>query len=1304
MGAINSTISLFDNFTTPMMNVIQAANAGIATMQNVQAAMSSSIDTTSWDMTRTEIDSVIEAANALESALNNIDSPVISATMQSNIGKSDIVLPNDVTIPVTPYITEQVEISVPDELKVPVVPYVAEEVQIEVPDNLEVPVTPVVEQQPTFDTPDKVEISVETVIADSEQQIAEITSQLNNVVQMQEAITAIAKSVYVIPDDTTQDIVGVNREIAQMQRALEFIKTNPFNLDSSIAKLQIQSLSDGLNEVIAKQQQVDNFMGGAASQAVELTVKPVVPDPLVEQPNPVEIPVTWKTDSMEVFTNTGVERFQQEIQSTNSMLDNLIHAQTEITSQAENMEILPTTAVADIQALHNRIQGLQSSILEVEQNKLDIGSDEANAQLERLRSQLNQIMTLENNLKSEMSDMGIEQINNAYLQISQTVSNVERTVRDSFSEPVEIPVAWKTDNLEVFTNTGVERFQQEIQSANNMLSNLNHTQSQIAATAAQTNLFPANAVASMNSMQTRLQAIQQRIQQIESNSLNIGADEANAQLEQLRSQLSQALQQQEALNNAVEQMDVSAANDAYLRLSQTIGGAERYIRDNASEQNQFNRSIEQGVHGANDLIDKIKGVAAAYLSIRGVTSLLSNVGVTDMSGAFDRLDTMNQFDRTVTIMTGSSDAASAALDRLNASVTGTAYGLDVASKATQGFLTRGMDLDTATEQVRIWADAVSFYGEGTNEQLESVVDAIGKMYSKGTVEADQLDRLFDAGIGAAEIYADAVGMSVTQVKDDLSDGTIAATQFIDTVSQALDSGMSEGAAQAAGATWATTFANLQAAITRGWADIITNLDAELAARGLPSTMEMVTTFGQKVESVLKAVGGAMGPVISGALGIYNVVAGMVTNVGSFVQENWGTITSVVQGVVNGVTCLLTVMSSVLDVALSVAQGIIDNWSIISPIIYGIIGVLAIYGAYLAIIKGIELASAAAKGVMAVVEGIHAVAIWATTSATWAETTAQLGLNGAMYACPIVWIIGLIIGLIAVIYAVCAAIAKFTGAASSGFGIICGAINVTIQFFKNLGLEVANISLGISCAILAVCENMKTAFHNAICNVQAWFYDLLSTALSVIGSIAAELNKLPFVEFDYSGITNAADKYAAKAAEAAGNKEDYTSISDAFHAGMSTFDTFQDGWAADAFDAGADWGDGISDKISGFLDGFGQDESTTEELIPQEDDYYDNSGNNGNNYSAIDNIGDGVGSIADNTASIADDMEITEEDLKYLRDIAEQETINRFTTAEITIEQTNHNNVAGKMDLDGIVDGLTDAVNEAVEIITEGVHA
>ena len=188
--------------------------------------------------------------------------------------------------------------------------------------------------------------------------------------------------------------------------------------------------------------------------------------------------------------------------------------------------------------------------------------------------------------------------------------------------PVPVPVEWQTDNMEVFTGTGVERFQQEVQSANNMLNTLNTTQERIAATAAQTDLFPAGAVADMNNMQNRLTAISQRIQAIESNPLNLGSDEANAELEQLRGQLDQAVQEQEALNRAVENMDVEAANQAYLRLSQTVGNTERYIRDNTDEQGRFNRAIEDGTEQANNLMNMIKGAVAAYVSVQTVQKAL----------------------------------------------------------------------------------------------------------------------------------------------------------------------------------------------------------------------------------------------------------------------------------------------------------------------------------------------------------------------------------------------------------------------------------------------------------------------------------------------------------------------------------------------------------------------------------------------------------------------------------------------------------------------------------------------------------
>ena len=188
--------------------------------------------------------------------------------------------------------------------------------------------------------------------------------------------------------------------------------------------------------------------------------------------------------------------------------------------------------------------------------------------------------------------------------------------------PVEIPVVWKTDSLEVFTSTGVDRFQQEVQSANNMLNTLNATQERIVSTAAQTNLFPESAVADMGRMESRLQAIQQRIQQIENNPLNIGTETANAELERLRGQLDQAVQEQENLNRAVADMDVQAANEAYLRLSQTIGNTERYIRDNVDEQGRFNQEINEGAANADNLMNAIKGAVAAYSTVQTVGKAL----------------------------------------------------------------------------------------------------------------------------------------------------------------------------------------------------------------------------------------------------------------------------------------------------------------------------------------------------------------------------------------------------------------------------------------------------------------------------------------------------------------------------------------------------------------------------------------------------------------------------------------------------------------------------------------------------------
>ena len=401
--------------------------------------------------------------------------------------------------------------------------------------------------------------------------------------------------------------------------------------------------------------------------------------------------------------------------------------------------------------------------------------------------------------------------------------------------------------------------------------------------------------------------------------------------------------------------------------------------------------------------------------------------------------------------------------------------------------------------------------------------------------------------------------------------------------------------------------------------------------------------------------------------------------------------------INDLAILAGYVLEIFDVVGMVGTFIADNWSMISPIVYAVVAALAMYAAYMGIVNAVELISNGIKIAMCIASYAHAAATGAEVSATAAATAAQYGLNTALLSCPLTWIILAIIALIAVIIAVANYISNMGGTATTAFGVICGGVNVVIQFFKNLGLEVANIALGIGCAIAALGENIMTAFHNAICSVQSWWYDLMSTALGVIESICVALNKLPFVEFDYSGITSAADDYAAKSAEAANNKQEYTSISDAFKNGSSTFDTFQDGWVDDAYKSGAKWGDGVSNKVTKAFD-------SKAVKIPKASDYK-NAIANGN--SALGNsaaqTAANTADTAKNTAKTADAVAVTAEDLKYLRDMAEQEYVNRFTTASITVNQTNHNTINNDMDLDGVTEHLRSTMEEQMAAAAEGVH-
>ena len=725
----------------------------------------------------------------------------------------------------------------------------------------------------------------------------------------------------------------------------------------------------------------------------------------------------------------------------------------------------------------------------------------------------------------------------------------------------------------------------------------------------------------------------------------------NALIEQIQANLAFSVENPFGLGgNEIEQQlsaierSLNQAVTQQNMLNNAVGNTGDSINDNIHEQEQFNQEISAGTQQANELTNTIKRAVAAYVSIQSVGKAL-NIS-DELVQTTSRLNMMNDGVQTTAELV---NMVYAAAQDARGSFSQMA---DVVAR----FGNNAKDAFSSSEEVVAFADLIqkqmTIAGASTQEAANAELQ-LSQALGSGVLRGDELNSIFEQAPNLIQNIADYLDVPIGKIREMAADGELSADV-------------------------------VKAAIFSAADDINSKFN------------EMPMTWGQIWQSMQNTALIAFQPVLQRLNDLAN-------------SEVFQTF---IQGAIEAMAVISNVVLNIFDLIGTVGGFIADNWSVISPIIYGVIAALAVYAAYLGIVKGIEIASAAATAIHSVAMSAKIGVMAALTGQTMAATAAQMGYNGALYACPVVWIIVLIIALIAVIFAVCNAIAKMTGIANSGFGVITGGVNVVIQFFKNLGLTVANIALGIGNAIATLASNMMTAFHNAICSVQSWFYNLLSTALSVIEGICSALNKLPFVEFDYSGISSAADDYAAKASEAAGNKEDYQSISDAFNEGFTTFDAFQDGWASDAFNAGAAWGDGIADKVSNFSlsDIFGQTD------IPNVGNYTsgfnDAIANSGvgdytsgfNDAIANSGVGDSIGNIDDNTGKIKDSLEVSEDELKYLRDIAEQEAINRFTTAEINVDMSGmQNTVNSGDDIDGFMTKLTDSVNEAVDNMTEGVH-
>lgn len=421
-----------------------------------------------------------------------------------------------------------------------------------------------------------------------------------------------------------------------------------------------------------------------------------------------------------------------------------------------------------------------------------------------------------------------------------------------------------------------------------------------------------------------------------------------------------------------------------------------------------------------------------------------------------------------------------------------------------------------------------------------------------------------------------------------------------------------------------------------------------------------------------------------ALSIFNPILTKINQIGN--SERF---TKVTDGIINGLAGIASVATVVLDLMINVASVVVDNWSWLSPIILGVAAALGVYYGRLLLVKGAELASAAVSGVVAVAKGIMAAATMLVTGATWAQVTAQYGLNAAMYACPIVWIIILIIALVALFYAAVAAVNHFAGTSVSATGIICGAFMAALAFIGNIFVALWNLVVDVFVMIYnlvgTVANFIGNVFNDPVGAVCRLFFDLADTVLSVLQALASAIDTI-FGSNLAGSVQGWRDSLGGWVDSTFGKGEE---VMEKLNADDMKLGRFEYGAA---FDMGYEFGQGVEDTVGGLFDFSAMDSMGAADGL--------DAFNLGN---TLDGIYGNTGDTAGNTAAMSDALDIAEEDLAYLRDIAEREAINRFTTAEIHVEQHNENHISSDTDLDGIMDAWANDFAEKLDVSEEGVH-
>ncbi|AKP41283.1 tape measure protein [Clostridioides difficile] len=760
--------------------------------------------------------------------------------------------------------------------------------------------------------------------------------------------------------------------------------------------------------------------------------------------------------------------------------------------------------------------------------------------------------------------------------------------------------------------------------------------------------------------------------------------------------LSSFEQLQRTSSNAIDVNSIRTAREELARAEAGFDRLEQQIREADGQQRRLNEDINKGTSSTDRLVGSAKKLAATYLGIRTLGGLgnLSD----QMTSTNARLSMINDGQQSDS---GLNKMIFQSAERSRASY------LDTAKIVSRIGMNAGKAF-SSTKEIVGFAEQLNkkfVIAGASTEEMNSALLQLTQGLGSGVLRGEELNAVFESAPNIIKSIADYLDVDIGKIRGMASEGMLTA----DIVKNSL---------LAASAETNKQFEQMPYTLGQIFTSVKNN--AVMIFGAIQKKIEDTVSSGGFRTFIVNVTDSLY---VLGAVG-YSVFNGFIDLLSSPVFQNFFNVMIV------GTSLITQGLGWIITQALSVANVFAQNWSIIAPIIYGVtiaIGIYTIAAIALAVANKVASLSAGWFNFqMTQTVIMHELA----TGATWMQVAAQYGLNAALYACPLTWIVLGFIAVIAVIFMVIAAINHFAGTSLTVLGIIVGAVFAAVAAIQNVMIGLLNgcitvneaiangwnqcvyfMKQAIAKGVIFIIEKMASlndSVNSAGNALGKAFIDGVNIAIRGVNKLIDLINKIPGINIgkvgeatftpvkaDNSYIKQQIDslnRWVGDAPEKVKlERMGYKDIGAAFQKGNAL---------------GTKWQNAITDKFKDTFDISKIAEKAKKDLGL--DDLWDKKyglgdglGSAGLN-SPLSDAAKGAKDTAGNTAKMAKTMDKSQEDLKYLRDIAEQETINRFTGVNIKIDMNNTNNISKDADVDGIVNVLTEKLNDAMVVSAEGI--